>query len=299
MGNILILKKLKELGLSAYEAKSYLALLEKETLTVTEVAKIAEIPRTNAYEALEKLLIKGLCISKPGKIKNFSASNPTLLEEKTIAAIENTFEKEISQLREKQDQMLEQKKTVRLNVSKLINELKPIYKDSRSENNPLEYIEIIKDPYQIHKKFIQLVGESKKEISAFVKPPFSSPRKGLEEQSKQQVGLLKGGIRIRAIYEIPKEKEEIEWRFKDIDISTRYGEESRVIKELPMKMSIFDERVVMFGLADPVSGKTSLTTQIVEHPDLAKSLKVTFEAYWEQAEDYHVLRDLGGVSKYE
>ncbi|MFQ6105075.1 MAG: helix-turn-helix domain-containing protein [Candidatus Glassbacteria bacterium] len=60
MSNPSVLKRLKELGLTDYEAKSCLSLLEKDTLTVTEVSKIAGIPRANAYEELEKLLVKGL-----------------------------------------------------------------------------------------------------------------------------------------------------------------------------------------------------------------------------------------------
>ena len=58
-----------------------------------------------------------------------------------------------------------------------------------------------------------------------------------------------------------------------------------------MKMAIFDEEVVMFALQDPVTKQVSLTTQIVEHRALAKSLKILFEALWERAQDYHVLRD--------
>jgi len=138
-----------------------------------------------------------------------------------------------------------------------------------------------------------LCQEAKEEILVFTKPPFAGPRKRLEEQFEQQVEPLQQGIRIRDIYEMPKDKEEIEWWFKAIDTAVKHGEEARVTKELPMKMAIWDSRIVLFALADPVSKQISLTSQIVEHPALAKTLKVTFETLWAQAKDYHVLKDPG------
>jgi len=68
------------------------------------------------------------------------------------------------------------------------------------------------------------------------------------------------------------------------------SEEATVLKGLPMKIAIFDSRIVMFALEDPVSGQTSLTTQVVEHHALVKSLKILFETLWEQAEDYHAFK---------
>lgn len=69
------------------------------------------------------------------------------------------------------------------------------------------------------------------------------------------------------------------------------SEEATVLKGLPMKIAIFDSRIVIFALEDPVSKQTSLTSQIVEHPALAESLKILFQTLWERAEDYHILKD--------
>ena len=38
----------------------------------------------------------------------------------------------------------------------------------------------------------------------------------------------------------------------------------------------------MFGMEDPVAGGSDLTIVVVEHPSLAASLKIAFEAFWEQ-----------------
>ena len=61
------------------------------------------------------------------------------------------------------------------------------------------------------------------------------------------------------------------------------GEESRIIEELPMKMIIFDEKITMFSLNDPISLKPSITTMIINHPSFAMALKYVFESIWEKA----------------
>jgi len=329
----LVLKRFRDLGLSAHEAKSYLSLLQRDTLTVAEVARLAAIPRTNAYEALDKLMTKGMCLSKPGHVKRYSASDPSLLqdelltkataaaqaelaqvrkkEKEIIAKYQSGIEVEVAKLKSREKEILEKHQagrdselskleekereirgkaeSVKRDVGNIVAELKPQYESSRLETDPLDFIEVIKDPLQVHKRFMQLVSEAKEEILAFTKPPFSGPRKRLEEQAEPEKKVLRQGIRIRNIYEIPTEKEEIEWRFKDIDGAVKLGEEARVMKKLPMKMVILDRKIVLLALADPVSKRTSLTTQIVEHRDLANSLRMLFDTLWEQAEDYHIL----------
>lgn len=301
MDKRLILKRFKDMGLTSYEVKCYLSLLERDTLTVAEVSRLAAIPRPNAYEALEKLMSKGLCAAKPGATKQYSASDPSLLEEKLLLQLHEEAESDMDDFKEdltrrlkrKEKEILERTQAARQNMRKLITELGPQYEKSRLETNPMDYIEIIKDSYQIHKRFMQLVAQTKVSRLTFVKPPYSSDREGAEEQFAQQVEQLRQGITVRAVYEIPRDKEEIEWWFKTIDTAHRHGEQARVIKELPMKMAIIDERIVMLALTDPISKRNSLTTQIVEHPDLAKGLKVLFETLWEQSEDYHILIEPG------
>lgn len=285
MDNAITIRRLRELGLTDHESRSYLSLLKKDVLTVSEISRLAGIPRANTYEALEKLLDKGLCISKPGKVKKYSAAGPSSLEEKVLPEFDNKAEIEMQAL-------LTKRKAIHENVGILVKELTPLYRNSRNEDTPLDYIEIMKNPHQIHKRFIELVGKAKEEILAFVRPPYSGPRKKLEEQNEQQTTLLRGGLIIKAIYEIPRDKEEMEWRYKIIDRMSKRGEESRVSKSLPMKMFVFDEKIAMYALEDPISGETFLTMQVVEHRALAKSLKMLFYHIWEQAEDYHILKDL-------
>jgi len=295
MNTPVTLSTLKNLGLTSYEAKIYLTLLERNTLTVPEISRLAQVPRPSAYEALDKLMSKGMCISKPGHTKKYSASDPTVLQERFFVEAGKSMEAELQQLensfKEKQKEILEKNSSLKQNIGKVIEELRPQYENSREATGPLDYIGIIKDPYQIHKRFMQLADQAKEEMLGFTKPPYTVSKEKLTEQTEQQAQLLRRGLKIRVIYEIPQDKEEFEWWFNDIDANVKYGEEARVMKELPMKMSIFDSRIVIFALEDPVSKQPSLTAQVIEHRALAKGLKALFQTFWDRAEDYHILRD--------
>jgi len=297
MDKRLILKRFKDMGLTSYEVKCYLSLLERDTLTVAEVSRLAAVPRPNAYEALEKLMSKGLCVAKPGATKQYSASDPSLLEEKFLLQLHEEAETEMDDLkddlthslRRKEREILERTQTAKQNIRKLITELRPQFEKSREEATPLDYIEIIKDPYQIHKRFMQLVREAKEETLVFTRPPFSGSQEKRNQHLDPETDILKKGVRCMSIYEMLTDKEEKRWLFRHIDRAVKAGEEARVLEELPMKMAIFDSRIVIYALEDPVSKRPSFTTQIVEHRDLAKSLRILFFTMWEQAHDYHIL----------
>lgn len=277
--------------LSSYEVKSYVALMERNELTVSEVAGIAGIPRASAYEALEKLMAKGMCVALPGTTRKYRAADPGILEEKLLMEVEESSGFELKLLHERERELIEKAEAERKRIRDLARELQPRFEKSRENSNPLSYIEIIKDSYQIHKRFVQLIREAREEILVFTRPPYSVPKEGLSEQFREQVEPLSRGVKIRGIYEIPKDPDERQWWLGSIEGAARCGEQARIIEELPMKMGIFDERIVIYALEDPVSKQPTFTTQVVEHHALAKSLKILFETMWERARDYKFLRE--------
>ena len=313
LNKTLILKGFKTIGLNSYMAKSYLSLLGKDTLTVTEVSRIAEIPRANAYEALDKLMLRGMCIAKPGGQKKYSASDPVFLEKVFLADAEKTAAEELKKLAvmkknildksrkslkieldkldKKENEIINNSEILKDNITATIKELKPQFEKSRLNKSPLEYIEIIKDARQGYDRYMQLLNNAKEEILIFSKPPYSVSNEKLEEQVDQQVKTMKRKVIAKSIYEIPEDDESKKWLLTMIDRAVKSGEEAKVIQELPIKMVIFDSKIVMSMMENHVLSQDSLTAQIVEHSAMAKSLKLLFETLWQQAEDYNILRD--------
>ena len=72
------MNELEELGLSPYESKAYITLLELGTSKGINVANKSNIPRTSCYPVLEKLATKGLVQITGNKPKYFQAIKPEI-----------------------------------------------------------------------------------------------------------------------------------------------------------------------------------------------------------------------------
>ncbi len=256
MKNEEYMKRLVGVGLLPREAKIYLALLTKNSFTATEIAKISGIPRQKIYEILDNIIKKGICVEKVGKIKRYKAVEP-----------ESVFRGLIEQYKEKEKAALE-----------LSNDLSALHEKNREKVDPLDYIEVLNDKKQIYRRWMTLQSETTQEILAFTKRPYSAL---FAKDNKAEIEALNRKINIRSIYEYKDiVKDELA---KVISLWIDTGEEARIVEELPMKMIIFDEKITMFALNDPISLKPSITTMIIYHPSYAMAQKSLFESIWEKA----------------
>src|SRR5436309_15045909 len=71
-------RKLQQLGLNAYEARSYLVLIGHTRFKALELAARAHVPRQKIYEVLDSLVEKGFAHVVQEKTKLFSAVEPSL-----------------------------------------------------------------------------------------------------------------------------------------------------------------------------------------------------------------------------
>ena len=74
-----IIFKLTQLGFSTYEAKAYLALLQKNPAIGYEVSKIAKIPTAKIYETLTSLKNKGIILSSTSEPVLYYPIDPDVL----------------------------------------------------------------------------------------------------------------------------------------------------------------------------------------------------------------------------
>src|SRR6266511_2223244 len=65
---------LAEFGLGRNEARLYLAAVGRSSMRAAELAQLAGISRTKAYDALRLLVEKGLFTEEPGKVARFRAA---------------------------------------------------------------------------------------------------------------------------------------------------------------------------------------------------------------------------------
>jgi sugar-specific transcriptional regulator TrmB len=253
------IETLMKLGLNRYQAKVYIALIQRPVFTASELAEVADIPRARVYDTLESLIDLGFCSKLPGTILRFVAAHPR-------DAIETL-------LRE-QERRAEQARA-------LADELTTIFEESRGEQDPLDYIEVLRDNSQINQRLARFENESIREILIFTKPPFSTA------MAENDAGLeaLRRGVRVRSLYE--KEILQDPASVADIARFVTAGEEARFVDRLPLKLAIFDLARVILPLQDPIPDRISQTALVIHHPSLARTLAMAFDVLWQEASSYN------------
>lgn len=103
-----IIEKLKKVGLTEYEAKAYMALVNTHLNTATQISKKSGVPRTKTYFVLESLKNKGWVHVYSGVPLLFKAVEPVLVFERIkedysvfLQSVQSTFKKEVNDLKEK------------------------------------------------------------------------------------------------------------------------------------------------------------------------------------------------------
>ena len=266
-----LVDRLVRLGLTTYEAKAYTALVRRDSFTAAQVARQAGLPRQRIYDVLATLVEKGLASARPGGVVKYAAIAPDAAVDRLVAA----RRREMSDLER--------------DAAEAIAGLTPQFEAGQAHSDPLEYIEVLRDRGAINERFAELQAGVKREILVFTKPPYATPPQenveGIEVTRTHEA---------RSVYELsilddPGTRDGVR-RFIDA------GEDARFVEQVPLKLVIIDEAIVMFGMQDPVGGREELTIMVVEHPALAGTLKVAFDAVWstgltfEQAYDVRVKR---------
>src|SRR5579863_5270812 len=89
-------RRLQQLGLNAYEARSYLVLIGHPRFKAIELAARAHVPRQKIYEVLDSLVEKGFAQVVQEKTKLFSAVQPGLAIPAYMAHKRQTLEQDLT-----------------------------------------------------------------------------------------------------------------------------------------------------------------------------------------------------------
>ena len=103
-----VVEKLREIGLTEYEAKAYTALLNAHLSTATQVSEKSGVPRTRIYAVLESLQTKGWIRIISGVPLLFKAVEPATVFEKVkedyaelLDSIKTTLKRQVNSMKEK------------------------------------------------------------------------------------------------------------------------------------------------------------------------------------------------------
>jgi HTH-type transcriptional regulator, sugar sensing transcriptional regulator len=267
MSDPALLQKLSEIGMTNWEAKLYMAMLERPEATAAELHRISGVLRTKVYEWLEQMVKRGYCLERvEGKRRYYRAVRPKLVEQSFKQYWEN-----------------------KLNIgSHTFDALEDLYKQQLHVDRSLDAIQVIRSKDQIHQTYLTLVKESKSEYLSFTRSPYSfnDNAKLMESQEETFIKKIESpGYVARSLYMIEPISEP--WFSTSLERTSKSGEICRVTEDLPVKMYIFDRKKVLLALPTvPGQSISDFTMIIIEDPGFAANSLVSFEAIWEKSLSY-------------
>jgi sugar-specific transcriptional regulator TrmB len=261
-------RKLQQLGLNAYEARSYLVLVGHPRFKALELAARAHVPRQKIYEVLDSLVEKGFAQVIQEKTKLFSAVEPGL-------ALPSYLSRRSQGL---QQELLEQSRL----ADGLMEDLSSAYSEGQGGRGTLDFLRIVADPGQTAVQYRAMLSDVRHEYLEFSRPPYAVDP--LDEQLVKQARLR--GVACRLLIESDSLDEVHRQRLLDYAAA---GVEIRQADSLPMKLAVFDGNQGLLALLDPVITKPTWTAVVFEHPAMAEAMKGLFENCWRRAESLAVV----------
>ena len=255
-------RRLQQLGLNAYEARSYLVLVGHPRFKALELAARAHVPRQKIYEVLDSLVEKGFAHVVQEKTKLFSAVEPGLAVPAYLGARARAMDEEVKQ----------QGRT----ADGLVEDLTSAYSEGQGGRGTLDYLRIVGEPGQTGVHYRQMLADVREEYFEFSRPPYAVDP--LDEQLVKQARLR--GVACRLLIEAGTLDELHRQR---LDEYAGAGVEIRQAESLPMKLAVFDGERGMMALLDPVITKPSWTALLFEHAGMGEAMKGLFESYWRKS----------------
>jgi sugar-specific transcriptional regulator TrmB len=256
-------KRLQQLGLNAYESRSYLVLLGHPRFKALELAARAHVPRQKIYEVLDSLVEKGFAQVVQERTKLFSAVEPSLALPAYMA---------------RKRQLAEQELTDHGRVSvALIDDLKSVYSEGQGGRGTLDFLRIVSDPAQTAAEYRRMLSEVRTEYMEFSRPPYAVDP--LDERLVKQARL--SGVTCRLLLEAATLDDAHRQSLQDYATA---GVQVRQVDSLPMKLAVFDGRQGMIALLDPVITRPSWTAVVFDHEGMGEAMTGLFEDRWRRGQ---------------
>lgn len=257
-------RRLQQLGLNAYEARSYLVLLGHSRFKALELAARAHVPRQKIYEVLDSLVEKGFAQMVQEKTKLFSAVEPALALPGYLKRCRQSIEHELAQQSDAADG--------------LIVELKDMYAEGQEGRGTLDFLRIVSEPAQAAAEFRRMLADAKHDYLEFLQPPHASD----PYHENLIVEAARRGLRCRFLVQAGTLQDD---QRQTLASYQSVGVQVRTAASLPLKLALFDNAAGLIALLDPVISRPNWTSVVFTHAGMAEAMKVLFEQHWAQAED--------------
>jgi HTH-type transcriptional regulator, sugar sensing transcriptional regulator len=256
---------LQQLGLNAYEARTYLILLGHPRFKALELAPRARVPRQKIYEVLDSLVERGFARVVQDRTKLFSAVEPNLAIPSWLARKRQLIEHELAgQSR---------------SASNLMEDLNGLYSKGKGGRGTLDFLRIVAEPSQTAAEYRRMLSEVKSEYLEFSRPPYAVDP--LDEKLVRKARTH--GVSCRLLIETGTLDAHHRQRL------TQYAQAGVEIREAPslqMNLALFDGQQGMIALLDPVVSIPAWTSLVFDHAGFAEAMRHLFEDRWHRATEF-------------
>ncbi len=267
-------RELQDLGLSPYESRVLMSLLQLGSATTLQIAQFSAVPRTSTYQVLEALGAKRLAYRIPG-------DGPAVW---SAAGRDEIFAQLEAQLEAQNQARMRDHQAKADEVRDLLRQSLP---EAPIAASP--FVHLIHGRAQTKLAYERIMAEAAFEFLVFNRPPYSWAPGAVNEAIVHNV---QRGVRTRALYQAVQ-LDEPGWHALRSDIEAYHaaGVDGRVVDELPLKMVIADRSVAMIALPNPEEPEDGFPTNLlIEHAGFASLLAALFDMVWASARTYQPAR---------
>ena len=241
---------LEFLGLTAYEIRVYDAVLRHPGSRVPEIARASRVPQPKVYSTIKRLIERGLCESQLGAINTYFAHDP-----------EDALEALMHEAAERQR-----------GAREAVNVLRKTFEDAGEGKSRREgRVKLFQGRASAGRAFKELMASAERDVSIVVRFPLV-----VADYLEHVERILGGGGRVRLLFEIgPNEQDPDADEF--LAACRKTGAEIHVAEHVPMRMGIFDGRIMVLPMDDPAVEQGDAFQMLeVRNPDLCRSFDEIF-----------------------
>jgi sugar-specific transcriptional regulator TrmB len=248
-----IARGLDFLGLTAYEIRVYDAILRHPFSRVPEISRISRVPQPKVYSTLKRLIERGLCENHLGPINQYTVREPeqgfTQLVKETMARHEQA-QRAVSKLQTQHEKAGEGM--------------------SRREGR----VKLFQGKMAAARDFNELMSAVERDVAIVARFPLM-----VADYLDHVARLVGTGGQARILCETSGNEGEEGREF--CRRARTAGARIRKLAHVPMRMGVFDARILVLPMNDPVAEQGDGFMMLeVRNPDLCASFLEIFDMLW-------------------
>jgi sugar-specific transcriptional regulator TrmB len=249
-----LINRLQTLGLTAIEAKTYLAVMRLGTCRVIEIARDAQLQRSQVYQVMSRLLSLGLVEETLDRPVRFRATGVRT----GISALSSI--------------VLTKYKGIADGIEELTAQLETLAK--KTEDRSERQVRVVVGADEIRREFREALATAESEVWTMNRRA-SVVRKGDVKYALETIS--KKHLRARSILEVEE---------TNINSARRLSTAIQVRHYTPIMIHVYgvDDKYVAVGLETPIAGDEAKASELVTtYPAYVKLLRQFYETTWKQA----------------